>query len=144
MLFMSPPKTRNSCDHPYLSVMVTGTCIAGELSTITYKLCCQYGRLRGVFARESIQFEEYMTPEIVQIDTMKPKFDAKILSVEEASAKHNILGEKSYCQCRKDCALVPKCSCIALGKLCREKCHGGSKNMNKVKCSNCIPGSTVT
>jgi len=32
--------------------------------------------------------------------------------------------------------LVPKCSCIALGKLCRDKCHG--KEGHKVKCSNCV------
>jgi hypothetical protein len=85
-----------------------------------------------------------MTPEIVQIDTTKPNFDAILLSVEEASAKHNILGGKSYCRCQKLCALVPKCSCFALGKLCRDKCHGGSKNMKKFKCSNCVPLSTLT
>jgi hypothetical protein len=52
-----PPKTRSSCNHPYLPVMVTGTHIAGESHTIAYKICCQYGHLRGVFAREPIRFE---------------------------------------------------------------------------------------
>lgn len=128
------PKTRNTCDHPYLPVMVTGTLISSKFRGVNYSLCCQYGPLRGTFAREDIRYEQHLTPEIVRIDPSKRNFDAIQLTVEEASAKHNVLGGKFFCRCKKDCALVPKCSCIALGRLCRDKCHGGK---NDIKCSNC-------
>jgi len=80
-------------------------------------------------------------------DTMqvtKPDFDALTLTIEEASAKHNVLGGKSYCRCQKDCILVPKCSCIALGKLCRDKCHGSSKKLTHIRCSNCVTTEHAT
>ena len=70
------PKTRNCCDHPYLPVMVTSTRIATHSSTITYKLCTQYDHLRGSFTRETIQYEEHMTAEMLQINPTKPDFDA--------------------------------------------------------------------
>jgi len=79
-----------------------------------------------------------MMAEILQIDPSKPNFDATTLTVVEASAKHNILGGKSFCRCRKDCILMLKCSCIALGKLCRDKCHSGSINLNNIYCSKCV------
>jgi len=138
------PKTRNSCDHPYLPVMVTSTCIATHSSNITYKLCTQYGHLRGSFTRETIKYEEHMTAEMLQINPTKPNFDALTLTIEEASAKHNVLGGKLYCRCQKDCILVPKCSCIALGKLCRDKCHGSFKKLTHIRCSNCVTTEHAT
>jgi hypothetical protein len=59
------PKTWNSCDHPYLPVMVMGCKIPKNSQALMYKLCCQYGPLHGLFAREIIRFEEHMTPEFV-------------------------------------------------------------------------------
>jgi len=128
------PKTRNTCDHPYLPVMVTGTLISSKFRGVNYSLCCQYGPLRGTFTREDIRYEQHLTLEIVRIDSSKRNFDAIQLTVEEASAKHNVLGGKLFCRCKKDYALVPKCSCIALGRLCRDKYYGGK---NDIKCSNC-------
>jgi hypothetical protein len=77
-----------------------------------------------------------MTLDIVKINAMEEDRDARKLTVEEASAKHNKLGGKAFCRCKKDCILVPKCSCIALGKLYRGKCHG--KEGHKENCSNCV------
>jgi hypothetical protein len=130
------PKTRNSCDHPILPVMITGTKISQTSNQVTYILCMQYGHLRGTFHRESIQFEEHMTADMVKISLMEEDMDAHKMTVEEASAKHIVLGGKAFCRCKKDCILVPKCSCIALGKLCREKYHG--KEGHKVHCLNCV------
>jgi hypothetical protein len=133
------PKTRNSCDHPYLPVMVTEGRLSGPSQTVLYKLCCQYGYLKGNFSRDDIRFEEHMTADIVLINTEGPNFGRKALSVEEASAKYNVLGGKTYCRCKKDCTLVRNCSCIALGKLCRDKCHRGKESSAKnFHCSNCV------
>jgi len=60
-------KTRNSCDHPFLPVMVTGTKISPISNQVKYILCTQYGHLRGTFHRESIRFKEHMTLDIVKI-----------------------------------------------------------------------------
>jgi hypothetical protein len=120
------------------------TRIATHSSTITYKLCTQYDHLRGSFTRETIQYEEHMTAEMLQINPTKPDFDALTLTIEEASAKHNVLGGKSYCRCQKDCILVPKCSCIALGKSCRNKCHSSSKKLTHIRCSNCVSTEYAT
>jgi hypothetical protein len=49
------PKTRNSCNHPFLPVMVTDTKISTISHQVTYTLCTQYGHLRGTFRRGSIQ-----------------------------------------------------------------------------------------
>jgi hypothetical protein len=133
-----PPKTRNSCDHPYLPVMVTGCKQSSETQHLVYNLCCQYSHLQGFFTRESIRHEEHLTAKLMQIDPLGSSFERRKFTVEEASAKHNILGGKSFCRCRRDCTLVAKCSCIALGHLCKEKCHGGAKDGNKVQCSNCV------
>jgi hypothetical protein len=54
------PKTRNTCDHPYLPVMVMRLSISGHSRTVSYKLCCKYGPLRGTYLRESIRFEEHL------------------------------------------------------------------------------------
>jgi hypothetical protein len=136
------PKTRNTCDHPYLPVMVTRLSISDHSQTVSYKLCCKYGPLRGTYLRESIRFEEHLTQELVQIPPTDVQLQMPSLTVEEASAKHNILGGKAYCRCSKDCALVPKCSCMALGRLCRDKCHGGANNPKKFRCSNCMHSTT--
>jgi len=137
------PKTRNTCDHPYLPIMVAA-CISYENSTtVIYKLCCKYGPLRGTYAREMIHFKEQLTPELVQINPAAPDFERKAFTVEEASAEHNILGGKAFCRCKKDCVLVQKCSCMALGRLCRDKCHGGKKTSHLSKCSNCMHSTTT-
>jgi hypothetical protein len=130
------PKMRNSCDHPFLPVMVTGMKISGTTNHITYMLCTQYGDICGAFPREVIRYEEHISPKIVLINPRTEETQGRKLTVEEASAKHNILGGKAFYRCKKDCALVRKCSCVALGKLCRDKCHG--KDGHKVNCSNCI------
>jgi hypothetical protein len=54
------PKTRNTCDHLYLPVMVTA-CISYKNSTnVFYKLCCKYGPLRGTYACKMIHFKEQL------------------------------------------------------------------------------------
>jgi hypothetical protein len=80
-------KTRNSCDHPFLPVMVTGTKISPISNQVKYILCTQYGHLRGTFHRESIRFKEHMTLDIVKINVMEEDIDARKLTVEEASAQ---------------------------------------------------------
>jgi hypothetical protein len=87
-------------------------------------------------SRESIRFEEHITPDIVKITPGTAETDGWKLTVEEASAKHNTLGGKSFCRCKKDCVLVSKYSCVAVGKLCRDKYHGNDGH--KVNCSNFI------
>jgi len=80
-------KTRNSCDHPFLPVMVTGTKISPISNQVKYILCTQYGHLRGTFHRESIRFKEHMTLDIVKTNVMEEDIDARKLTVEEASAQ---------------------------------------------------------
>jgi len=58
----------------------------------------QYGHLRGTFHRESIQFEEHMTADMVKISLMEEDMDAHKMTVEEASAKHIVLGGKAFCR----------------------------------------------
>jgi hypothetical protein len=95
------PKTRTTCDHPYLPVMVTRTLISSKFRGVNYSLCCQYGPLHGTFAREDIRYEQHLTPEIVRIDPSKCNFDAIQLTVEEASAKHNVLGGKFFVDAKR-------------------------------------------
>lgn len=87
-------------------------------------------------SRESIRFEEHITPELIKITPGAAETDGWKLTVEEASAKHNTLGGKSFCRRKKDCVLISKYSCVALGKLCRDKCHGNEGH--KVNCSHFI------
>jgi hypothetical protein len=132
------PKTWNSCDHPYLPVMVMGCKIPKNSQALMYKLCCQYGPLHGFFAREIIRFEEHMTPEFVQIDPSSTTFNNKKYTIEEANAKHNVLGGKSFCRCKKDCALVKKCNALLSVSYAEINAMEAGKIRIPFHCSYCV------
>jgi hypothetical protein len=57
---------------------------------------------------------------------MVPKF-GQILSITRASALYSSLGGSNFCQIGTNCLKNKKCSCVALGKLCSNKCHKKEK-----------------
>jgi hypothetical protein len=93
-----------------------------------------------------ISFEPTMTAAILRIDTSRVDFKKK-LSIGDARKLYNKLGGKTFCQCRKDCALTKNCKCIAHGRLCTSKCHSTGADGLPVTCSNCFtpaPGVLYT
>lgn len=127
--------TRAATDHKWLPVMVTSTRLVSP-ENVMYKLCTQHGHLSGEFVRGDIYPHQYMTAEILKINPMKPNFE-KNLSIATASAKYNALGGATVCRCKTNCLLSKRCSCMNLGKLCTDKCHGKRKDGKSVKCDNC-------
>jgi hypothetical protein len=72
----------------------------------------------------SIHHEDGMLTDILKID-MEKKNMLHDLTIAQASQKYNQLGGKTFCRCKHDCVLSKKqFSCIALGILGRDKCHG--------------------
>lgn len=127
--------TRAATDHGWLPVMVTSTRMVSP-NNIMYKLCTQHGYLDGEFVRESIYAHEHMTAQMLRINPMVPKFGQN-LSVAKASALYNSLGGSNFCKCGTNCLKNKKCSCVALGKLCSNKCHKKRKDGKGIHCDNC-------
>jgi hypothetical protein len=127
--------TRAATDHAWLPIMVTSTRLISP-NNIMYKLCTQHGHLRGEFVRGDIYPHEHITPEMLKINPTIPNFNQD-LTVPKASALYNMLGGATFCRCKTNCLISKRCSCIALGKLCVEKCHGKRKDGKPIKCENC-------
>ncbi len=81
--------------------------------------------------------DTFMTPKVLKINPEAPHF-ASNLSIQKANKLYNQLGGASFCTCKRDCHLNPKCSCMLLGKLCQEKCHQSRSDGKHVKCTNCL------
>ncbi len=135
---------KNTCgatDFPWLPVMVTDL-LLNDRNRVMYKLCSTHAYLKGKFDREMIHHKDGMLADILKFDPENSNM-LHDLTVAQASQKYNQLGGKSFCRCKRNCVLNKKqCSCIALGILCRDKCHGIKKGCNPVHCSNyAMPGA---
>jgi hypothetical protein len=119
------------------SIMVTKIHISKKTGGIKYGLCTQHGYLQGYYYLQMSSYEPKMNAAIMNINTSKADFKQN-LSVGDASMLYNRLGGKTFCRCTKDCALSKHCKCIALGRLCRDKCHSRHADGTPVQCSNCF------
>ena len=94
-----------------------------------YRVCTRDGYIDKLQLRNTLEYQEQLTAEIMGIDETKEDFLTG-LSVTEASKRYNVLGGSSVCRCLTDCSKRASCSCRKLGIFCSTRCHGGrGKNL---------------
>jgi hypothetical protein len=132
-----PTKTRGACDHPWLPAMFTKTIIKSNQET-QYEVCSRHGVIAGVFPRNQLYHNKYLTAELLCININESQAMKQTqLSVAKASSLYNKLSGKNFCKCKSDCSKNSRCSCVMLGKLCVKKCHMKRSDGAKVACRNC-------
>jgi hypothetical protein len=132
-----PPQSRGACDHPWLPVMVTQI-IMKKNKEAQYEVCSKHGILEGIFPRNQLYHNQYLTAELLGINEAQARSKTK-LSVAKASAMYNTLGGRNVCRCKSDCSKNSRCSCIMLGRFCVKKYHLRRSDGTKIKCRNCAP-----
>jgi hypothetical protein len=99
-----------------------------------YRVCTRDGYIDKLQLRNTLEYQEQLTAEIMGIDETKEDFLTG-LSVTEASKRYNVLGGSSVCRCLTDCSKRASCSCRKLGNFCSTRCHGGrGKNIYCTLC----------
>jgi len=132
--------TKAATDKATICVKVTRvqgyTSPTSGVVSFKYKVCTRDGFLKKLVHRNTLEYQEQLTAEVMGIDEKKEGMLTD-LSVVEASKRYNVLGGSSMCRCKTDCARSNTCGCKKLGYLCTTKCHGG-RGKNKY-CTLCLP-----
>jgi len=132
-----PTVSRGACDHPWLPELVTKIILKSKQET-QYEVCSKHGVLAGVFPRNQLYHNKYLTAELLGINEAHAR-ERRSLSVAKASALYNKLGGRTFCKCKSNCSKNSRCSCVMLGKFCLKKCHMKRIDGTKAKCRNCAP-----
>jgi len=119
-----PTVSRGACDHPWLPEMVTKIILKSKQET-QYEVCSKHGVLAGVFPRNQLYHNKYLT--------------AELLGINEAHARERRSLSVAFCKCKSNCSKNSRCSCVMLGKFCLKKCHMKRIDGTKAKCRNFAP-----
>ena len=110
--------------HVFCSAVELGDGVGDAVCKVyRYQVCTRDGYIDKLQIRNTLEYQEQLTAEIMGIDEMKPNF-LMGLSVTEASKWYNVLGGSSVCRCLTDCSKGHR-ALAENGNFRSTRCHGG-------------------